>query len=183
MRIGPPHARRLLAAAILGGALVNLAPAHPAASGRAASVVGVSFGQGARRGGQASRPGDLRDPFRPPFVGVEARPPGLVGLRIAEAVVRGILRTRDHAPPSRPAEVAEAQSAGPPGFEAVILESPWGEGFVAIAGARLSDGFLLRVEADGVTFRSDHEPPRDFFRPLVPPPEDAATARRERRRP
>lgn len=109
------------------------------------------------------QPAEGRDPFRPPTsTGPAERPPGLAGLRIVEAVVRGILRT----------------SAG--ARTAVILETPAGEGEVATPGAELFDGSLLRVEADGAVFLTDQDPPREFFRPLADPPEtESVPASRE----
>ena len=119
------------------------------------------------------QPAEGRDPFRPPTAsGPAERPPGLAGVRIVEAVVRGILRT------------AAGDRA------AVILESPDGEGAVAKPGAALFDGSLLRVEADGAVFLTDHDPPREFFRPLAEPPAGSGsppasreTASRETREP
>ena len=83
-----------------------------------------------------------------------------------EAVVRGVLRN------------AAGDRA------AVILESPAGAGEVATPGAELFDGSLLRVEADGAVFLTDHDPPREFFRPLAEPPapESAPPSRETRER-
>ena len=111
----------------------------------------------------SGQPAEGRDPFRAPTAsGPAERPPGLAGVRIVEAVVRGILRT------------AGGDRA------AAILESPAGEGAVAKPGTALFDGSLLRVEADGAVFLTDHDPPREFFRPLAEPPgSESARASRE----
>lgn len=117
------------------------------------------------------QPAEGRDPFRPPErVGPEERPPGLAGLRIVEASVRGILRrsggSEDSRAPDRPARSAS-----------VILEAPDGRGFVASPGAELLDGVLLRVEKDGAVFRANRRPGNEIFRPLStagpsdPPPD------------
>ena len=91
-----------------------------------------------------------RDPFRPPPAAAEAaRPPGLRGVGILEAVIRGVVRF----------------GAGASGGLAV-LESRSGEGFVAAPGDRLMDGVLDRVEAAGVTFLLDGDADRKVFRPL-----------------
>lgn len=136
---------------------VAAAPAVAPWESRAAAALSAGLAQ----------PAEGRDPFRPPTAtGPAERPPGLAGLRIVEAVVRGVLRN------------AAGDRA------AVILESPAGAGEVATPGAELFDGSLLRVEADGAVFLTDHDPPREFFRPLAEPPapESAPPSRETRER-
>lgn len=161
----------LRAPARLGGFLpvFLLLGAAVSAAGAAAlprGTAGVTPASGSRQ----SR-AEGRDPFRPPErVGPETRPPGLAGVRIVEASVRGILRrsaaSGDSGAPDRPA-------AG----DSVILEAPDGRGFVASPGAKLLDGVLLRVEEDGAVFRTNRRPPSEIFRPLStgappdPPPD------------
>lgn len=129
-----------------GRAWLVLAFASGPAAGPPAFVAAAGEPAGPRQ------PAEGRDPFRAPTAsGPAERPPGLAGVRIVEAVVRGILRT------------AAGERA------AVILESQAGEGAVAKPGAALFDGSLLRVEADGAVFLTDHDPPREFFRPLAEP--------------
>ena len=119
---------------------------------------------------QPVRP-DGRDPFRPPErAGPEERPPGLAGVRIVEASVRGILR--------RPEDPEDAEAPDRPARGgSVILEAPDGRGFVASPGAELLDGVLVRVEEDGAVFRTNRRPANEIFRPLstegpaAPPPD------------
>lgn len=93
-----------------------------------------------------------RDPFRPPRAVEEAaRPPGLAGVRIREAVIRGVLRL----------------VGAPPEEAFAVLESPSGEVFLGRPGDRLLDGSLHRVESDGVRFLRDGEPQREVFRALA----------------
>ncbi len=99
----------------------------------------------------------VRDPFRPPGAGSDTpRPPGLAGVGVTEAVVRGIVRVR--IPPgsdSRP---------DPSGW--AILESPAGEGFVAAPGDHLLDGVLGEIEPGVVVFWLEGDPDRPVHRPL-----------------
>ena len=105
-----------------------------------------------------------RDPFRRPDAAPEAeRPPGLAGVRILEAVVRGVLRFA--APEGGEPEAATgSREAG-----LAILESASGEGFVAAPGARLMDGTVGRVRDDGVLFFFEGDAGRTAFRPLAAP--------------
>lgn len=101
-----------------------------------------------------------RDPFRPPEGSAAApRPPGLAGVAIMEAMVRGILR------------FPEDREGNASGLGLVILEGS-GKGFVAGPGDRLFDGVIGRVEDDGVVFLLEGDPDRPVFRGLA----DAATA-------
>lgn len=95
-----------------------------------------------------------RDPFRAPEEAEEAaRPPGLEGVRITEARVRGVVRLPGARDPD-----------GGSGF--AILESPAGEGFVVGPGARLMDGIVYRIQAEGVVFLSADSPETEILRPL-----------------
>lgn len=105
-----------------------------------------------------------RDPFRPPRAAENAvRPPGLEGVRIGEAVIRGVLRfggsARDGAASGGPESGA--------GFGYAVLESPLGEAFLGRPGDRLLDGVLHRVEADGVRFLRHGDPGQEVFRALA----------------
>ena len=102
----------------------------------------------------------VRDPFRPPGADSGApRPPGLAGVGVTEAVIRGIVRVR--IPPGA------APRAAAPGW--AILESLTGEGFVAAPGDHLLDGVLGRIEAGGVVFWLEGDPDRPVHRPLARP--------------
>lgn len=119
----------------------------------------VGDGRGRAPEPQPGRQERGRDPFRrPQGVQEAARPPGLVGVGVLEAVVRGVVRV-----PHRPGESAEGGS-----FGLAILEGPSGKGFVAAPGARLLDGVLGRVADDGVLFLLGGDPDRAVFRPLEP---------------
>lgn len=125
--------------------------------GRAEATTGRSFPP-VRRGEQQP----VRDPFRGPGAGATApRPPGLAGVRVTEAVIRGIVRY------GVPAGAGLRSDA--PGW--AILESPSGEGFVAAPGDRLLDGVLGRIEAGGVVFWLGGDPDRPVHRPLARPGE------------
>lgn len=115
----------------------------------------------------AAEPG--RDPFRLREAPEARRPPGLRGVAVLEAEVRGVLL--------RAAAGTEA-SVGAAHRAFVILESPSGEGFVATPGARLMDGALDRIHPDGATFLLADDRDREVFRPL-----SAAEARNGGRRP
>lgn len=105
-------------------------------------------------------PQTVRDPFRASGAGSAApRPPGLAGVGVTEAVIRGIVRVRT--PPG-----AEAEPDAPAW---AILESLAGEGFVAAPGDGLLDGVLGRIEAGGVVFWLAGDPDRPVYRPLAPP--------------
>ena len=98
-----------------------------------------------------------RDPFRHQASGGEApRPPGLAGVGIMEAVIRGIVRWE-----KTDAE-EEPRSSG-----LAILESASGEGFVAVPGDRLLDGVLGRIEDAGVSFWLGGDRARSVHRPLA----------------
>ena len=100
----------------------------------------------------------VRDPFRAPEAGpTTSRPPGLAGVGVTEAVIRGIVRHR--VPPRADARPAASGWA--------ILEARSGEGFVAVPGDRLLDGVLGRIEGDGVVFWLDGDPDRPVHRPLA----------------
>ena len=100
----------------------------------------------------------IRDPFRAPEAGsTTSRPPGLAGVGVTEAVIRGIVRHR--VPPGANARPAASGWA--------ILESRSGEGFVAAPGDRLLDGVLGRIEEGGVVFWLDGDPDRPVHRPLA----------------
>ena len=101
----------------------------------------------------------VRDPFRAPEAGSTRRPPGLAGVGVTEAAIRGIVRLRT-------APGAEAPP-DPPGW--AILESLTGEGFVAAPGDRLLDGVLGRIEPDAVVFWLAGDPDRPVHRPLARP--------------
>lgn len=100
----------------------------------------------------------VRDPFRAPEAGsVAPRPPGLAGVGVTEAVIRGIVRVR--IPPG-----AEDRPHAP-GW--AVLESLAGEGFVAAPGDRLLDGVVGAIDADGVVFWLEGDPERPVHRPLA----------------
>ena len=100
----------------------------------------------------------IRDPFRAAEAGSTAsRPPGLAGVGVTEAVIRGIVRHR--IPPGADGRPAVSGWA--------ILESGSGEGFVAAPGDRLLDGVLGRIEDGGVVFWLDGDPDRPVHRPLA----------------
>lgn len=106
---------------------------------------------------QGERP-SVRDPFRPPDAGsVTPRPPGLAGVGVTEAVIRGIVRVRIPTGAESPPEA--------PGW--AILESLTGEGFVAAPGDHLLDGVLAAIEAGGVVFWLEGDPDRPVHRPLA----------------
>ncbi len=138
-------------------------------SGGAVFLVAAGFvglGQAAATGarllpaGQQGEPQSVRDPFRASGAGPAApRLPGLAGIGVTEAVVRGVVRLR-----TRPRPEA---GPGSPGW--AILESPTGEGFVAAPGARLLDGVVGRIDADGVVFWLAGDPDRPVHRPLAQP--------------
>ncbi len=106
-----------------------------------------------------------RDPFRPVEESPEGgtRPPGLSGVRVAEAVVRGVVRL------AAPRDAAEPGSyelvRGRLGF--AIIESPSGEAFVTLPGGRLMDGVVHRIQEDGVVFLPDHDEEHEVFRALA----------------
>ncbi len=105
--------------------------------------------------GAAPENGRGRDPFRPPHPVEEvARPPGLEGVRIREAVIRGVLR------------FATGPGNGP-GAGYAVIESPLGEVFLGRPGDRLLDGVLHRVEADGVRFLRPGDSGQEVFRALA----------------
>lgn len=107
---------------------------------------------------QRGEPQPVRDPFRTPEAGSAApRPPGLAGVGVTEAVIRGIVLYR--APAG-----AEARSDSP-GW--AIVESASGEGFIAAPGDRLLDGVLGRIEAGVVVFWLGGNPDRPVHRPLA----------------
>lgn len=164
-RFGPPLL--VVRAAVSAGSLGGAAPGAAAPE----AVLSSAGSSGIRLPTQQPAGPDGRDPFRPPErVGPEERPPGLAGLRIVEASVRGILRR-----PDRPGD-AEAPDR-PARSGSVILEAPDGRGFVASPGAELLDGVLVRVEEDGAVFRANRRPANEIFRPLStggppdPPPD------------
>ncbi len=101
-----------------------------------------------------------RDPFSwpegPPGV---PRAPGLAGVSIREALLRGIVLLSGTG--------GDAVSHGALGL--LILESPMGAGFVVAPGDRLRDGFLERVEAGGAVFREFGDQGAEVFRPLDEP--------------
>ena len=102
----------------------------------------------------------VRDPFRAPGGGSAApRPPGLAGVGMTEAVIRGIVRYR--------IQPGAEDRPDPPGR--AIIESLTGEGFVAAPGDRLLDGVLGRIEAGGVVFWLEGDPDRPVYRPLAKP--------------
>lgn len=107
---------------------------------------------------QRGKPEAIRDPFRAPEAGsTTRRPPGLAGVGVTEALVRGIVRHRIRSgAPGRPDASGWA-----------ILESRSGEGFVAAPGDRLLDGVLGRIEDGGVVFWLDGDPDRPVHRPLA----------------
>ena len=126
----------------------------------------AGIGEAETRGGRfyahVQREGreEVRDPFRRPEAGPDTvRPPGLAGVGVTEAVIRGIVRYRT--PPD-----AEARP-DPPGW--AILESLSGEGFVAAPGDRLLDGVLGSIEDGGVVFWLAGDPARPVYRPLARP--------------
>lgn len=101
-----------------------------------------------------------RDPFRAAVgTAAAARPPGLRGVQVMEAVVRGVVHAR----------LAETAGDGEGASEWAILESPSGEGFVASPGDPLLDGVVGRVEADAVVFWLGGDPERPVHRPLTLP--------------
>ena len=123
----------------------------------------VGLGQADATGGlvrrvlqRGERP-TVRDPFRAPEAGSTARPPGLAGVGVTEAVIRGIVMVRI-APGAGPRR-------DPPGW--AIVESPGGEGFVAAPGDRLLDGVVGRIDAGGVVFWLEGDPERPVHRPLA----------------
>lgn len=102
-----------------------------------------------------------RDPFRAPEAAPGGpRPPGLAGVGIMEAVVRGIVRLAGPGDPERG------------NLDRAIVESESGEGFVAGRGDRLLDGVVGRVEDDGVVFWIEGDPERPVFRPIAAPATD-----------
>ena len=102
----------------------------------------------------------VRDPFRGPGAGsIAPRPPGLAGVGVTEAVIRGIVRYRS--PPGGEVRLDSRAWA--------ILESPSGEGFVAAPGDRLLDGILGRIETGRVVFWLGGDPDRPVHRPLAQP--------------
>lgn len=104
------------------------------------------------------QPEQVRDPFRAPEAGsATPRPPGLAGVGVTEAVIRGIVQQR--IPPGARAR------PDPSGW--AILESRSGEGFVAAPGDRLLDGVLGRIEDGGVVFWLDGDPDRPVHRSLA----------------
>lgn len=123
------------------------------------SLVSVPAGGSALQPPSASGRTGERDPFSwPAGFGGSRRAPGLAGVRIAEAVVRGTVL------PLGPED--ELRTGGTFGF--ALIETPSGEGFVAEPGARLHDGVLERIEAAGAVFRRLGDPDRELFRPLAP---------------
>ena len=120
-------------------------------------------GDGPRPAIQPAQDDRRRDPFRAGESGTDdLRPPGLAGVEIMKAVVRGIVRSVGERGPQAP------------GVERAIIEAETGEGFVARPGDRLLDGVLGRVEAEGVVFWLDGDPDRRVFRPIAPPAETRA---------
>lgn len=100
----------------------------------------------------------IRDPFRVPEAGSNtSRPPGLAGVGVTEAVIRGIVRHR----------VAPGADARPAASGWAILESRSGEGFVVAEGDRLLDGVVGQIEDGGVVFWLDGDPDRPVHRPLA----------------
>lgn len=100
----------------------------------------------------------IRDPFRASEAGsTTPRPPGLLGVGVTEAVIRGIVRVRT--PPG-----ADPRPDAP-GW--AILESRSGEGFVAARGDRLLDGVVGRIGDGAVVFWLDGDPDRPVHRPLA----------------
>ena len=123
--------------------------------GQAGVAGGVALPPAAR-----GEPQTVRDPFRASGAGTAApRPPGLAGVGVTEAVIRGIVRVRS----------APGAGAGPDSPGWAILESLTGEGFVAAPGDRLLDGVLGRIEPGGVVFWLAGDPDRPVHRPLAPP--------------
>ena len=107
---------------------------------------------------QRGQPPPMRDPFRAPEAGsATPRPPGLGGVGVTEAVIRGIVRYR----------IPPGAEPGPDAPGWAILESLTGEGFVAAPGDRLLDGVLGRIEEGGVVFWLDGDPDRPVHRPLA----------------
>lgn len=148
-RLGKPLLLHSLLRAAVSAAGLSAAALPPATAGEAPAP--------------GRQPAEGRDPFRPPErAGPEERPPGLAGLRIVEASVRGILRRSGSEAPDRPGR-----------RDSVILEAPDGRGFVASPGAELLDGVLLRVEKDGAVFRGNRRPGNEIFRPLSTGPSDS----------
>ena len=100
----------------------------------------------------------IRDPFHAPEAGsTPPRLPGLAGVGVTEAVIRGIVRVRT--PPG-----ADPRPDAP-GW--AILETPSGEGFVAARGDRLLDGVVGRIVDGAVVFWLDGDPDRPVHRPLA----------------
>ena len=109
-----------------------------------------------------------RDPFQKPGAGRDtARPPGLAGIGIMEAVVRGIVRYQE---PSGGEEETGASGCA-------ILESRSGGGFVAAPGDRLLDGVLGEIVDGGVIFWFEGDPHRPVHRPLATPGADPPEVR------
>jgi hypothetical protein len=102
-----------------------------------------------------------RDPFRG-AVDAEGvlRPPGLGGVLVREARIRGVVRSRF----PEGAEKGTGLSAW------AILESLSGEGFVVSPGDPLLDGVVGRIEEDAVVFWLGGDRDRPVRRPLTPPP-------------
>ena len=105
-----------------------------------------------------------RDPFQKPAAGPDTpRPPGLAGIGIMEAVVRGIVRYQD---PSGGEEETGA-------FGCAILESRSGGGIRCHSG-RSSPGteFWGEIVDGGVIFWLEGDPHRPVHRPLAAPGAD-----------
>lgn len=143
MIVGAPRGMRFLLAAGLVGT---------GAAGGTGGPLLSAVGPGQR---EASR-----DPFRAPDAGsTTLRPPGLAGVGVTEAVIRGIVRPR--IPPG-----ADSLSDAP-GW--AILESGSGEGFVVAPGDRLLDGVVGRIEDGAVVFWLEGDRDRPVHRPLAKP--------------
>ena len=126
---------------LTGMAALALAGAAPSSlSARWASQAPGTVREASRAPAMGQETDGGRDPFvRPTASGsrrpVEVRPSGLSGLAVDEAILRGVVTSRDG--------------------RLAVLEGPDGRAWVARPGERLHDGTVQGITADEVLFLRD----------------------------